>query len=357
MWRLGFSRHQLSKQRTLAAGALCLVGAATGCDKGDDTGDGDATEESSSDETSTETTGGDDGEFWAVGGDSEMLRVGLDTLDDGYVLDLAGEPDLNAIACRGVDEAWVVGAGGVALRTQDAGSSWELTSTGITSDLRGVTAALAATVWAAGDGAVLRSTDDGMSWEVHPAAQAASYTAISVEELGLLAFVGDDSGGLWRMTPDDADLRVQHPHALRDVQVSSHGEHVIAVGDAGSVLISHDGGEVFSPIETGLSPAPDLLAVTLSSNGRYGVIAGEAGILLRLADDVLVPMQLNLDLGAETAPDLHDVHADSSGGIQVVGDRGIILMSEDDGASWSMRSSPRGRDLFGIDSVDGRGHH
>jgi hypothetical protein len=63
-----------------------------------------------------EGSGGDDGpSMWVVGEDGEMLRVGWDGAAARYPLDVAH--DFYGIACRGEDEAWVVGAAGTLLRT------------------------------------------------------------------------------------------------------------------------------------------------------------------------------------------------------------------------------------------------
>src|SRR5688572_30826856 len=79
--------------------------------------------------------GGGGGGAWLVGEDGLMANLQPDgTLGDGYSLDV--DDDLLGIACRGEDTAFVVGEGGILMRTFDGGESWEALDAGTTATLR-----------------------------------------------------------------------------------------------------------------------------------------------------------------------------------------------------------------------------
>src|SRR5690348_5294905 len=66
------------------------------------------------------TTGGGGG--WLVGSSGLMQNVQTNGFASGYN---TGTTDtLNGIACRYLDEAWVVGGHGTVLYTSDGGASW-----------------------------------------------------------------------------------------------------------------------------------------------------------------------------------------------------------------------------------------
>ena len=102
---------------------------------------------------------------WLVGQSGTMLNVIHDRLGDigHYGLDV--DDDLLGIACRGTQEAWVVGSSGVILATIDAGKTWRVQDPGNGQTLRAVALAATSTVFVAGDGGVFRVTvDGGQNW-------------------------------------------------------------------------------------------------------------------------------------------------------------------------------------------------
>src|SRR5260221_9965312 len=79
-------------------------------------------------------TGGGGGGGWFVGTDSMMRNI-TDQGQLGAGYDIGTTGTLNSIACRYLDEAWVVGDAGTVLYTSDAGASWTVQNIGTTANL------------------------------------------------------------------------------------------------------------------------------------------------------------------------------------------------------------------------------
>jgi photosystem II stability/assembly factor-like uncharacterized protein len=179
-------------------------------------------------------------------------------------------------------------------------------------------------------GTLVRSTDRGRSWR--PATRAPlgepELLAVAVAPSGRAFAVGLDGAlavrapatGAWRRMPS----RVAH--RLNDV-ATPDDQHVIAVGDAGTILQSTDGGRSFVPSASGTHAS--LFAVWAA--GPTVLAAGSEGTLLR-SDDGGATWRalpsLRQDAGIAlwgSAPD--DVYLLTLNGKQ--------LHSRDHGASWT----------------------
>src|SRR5690349_18675474 len=68
------------------------------------------------------TTDGGGGGGWFVGTEGRMVNINNGELGSPY--DLGASETLHGIACRYLGEAWVVGAHGTLLYTNDAGELW-----------------------------------------------------------------------------------------------------------------------------------------------------------------------------------------------------------------------------------------
>src|SRR4051812_768034 len=123
----------MQRSRVLSLLALTMTGAfSSGCPSTEsppsDDGGG-----SSSDGGSKGGGGGT--KHWLVGQSGLMLAVGEDDARVGrYPLTIV--TDLRAIACWGAARAWVAGAGGAVLTTEDAGATWRRVDIGVQSTLQ-----------------------------------------------------------------------------------------------------------------------------------------------------------------------------------------------------------------------------
>jgi photosystem II stability/assembly factor-like uncharacterized protein len=315
-----------------------------------------------------EDDGGDDGpidpsgpsnpndpppETWMVGEEGEMLRVTPEGDASTYPLDHAG--DFEAITCHGTATAWVVGEAAAVLLTRDAGDTWMPVDLGLpaTAHLRSVATAEgrpegAETLVIAGDdGVLLRSTDGGHSFTPIDG-PAVDWTSVATDALGLVAFVAGEDGSLWR---SDAGAPLTRIHAadgepLHDVALSHDATMVVAVGEAGRMLRSHDGGDHFDPLPPATSL--DLHAAQLASDHTTIIAVGEAGVVVRIDAD---GTEVQHTLGPDDA--LLDLHVRADGLGQAVGTRGTVLLTTDAGLDWDPVDTGRTADLHGVDDF----HH
>lgn len=290
---------------------------------------------------------------WMVGDEGEMLRVSTDGDASTYPLDHTG--DLDAITCHGTATAWVVGEAAAVLLSRDAGETWDPVDVGLpaTVHLRDVAAAHgqpegAETLVIVGDGGVVvRSTDGGSSFDPIEG-PSVDWTSVATDELGEVAYVAAEDGSVWR---SDAGAPLVRAFAgagevLHDVAMSHEGTVIVAVGEAGLVLQSHDGGDHFDALPR--PTALDLHAVQLASDHTTIVAVGEAGVVVRIdADGTTVHEMLGPD---DTLYDLH-LRADGLG--QAVGTRGTVLLTTDAGLHWEPVDTGRTADLHGVDDF----HH
>ncbi len=297
-------------------------------------------------------TSGDNGNnpppsSWLVGEQGEMLALTTD--EDVSTYPLRHASDFNAIECKGAATAWVVGDEGTMLVSRDAGEQWTSIETDVTADLQSIAVAEglpegSETLWVAGhEGTVLRSVDGGLAWEP-VSGPAVDWSAVATDDVGRLAMFTGLDGSLWRSDGGQA-LTMTQPAtgiALHDVAITHDGDTVVAVGEAGTVLLSHDAGTRFTALAP-LTPL-DLYALHLGSDGETIVAVGEAGVVLRI-DDGGAHLQQTLDDDAA----LYDLHLRADGQGQAVGSAGAVLRTSDAGNSWRRVQIGRVADLFGVD--------
>ena len=187
--------------------------------------------------------------------------------------------------------------------------------------------------------AVTRSTDRGATWRRGGtrAVEGLNLFAVAVTPAGRAFAVGmdglllaRDAAGAWSRIPlGIADARLTDLHA-------GDGDHVVAVGDAGIVLSSTDGGRTFarraSGTDTGLH--------TVWGHGATVLAAGSDGVVLRSTDHGVTWTKLaglthdaGIDLWGSSARDVY-----------LVTTNGQQLRSTDAGDTWT----DVGRSLTGV---------
>jgi photosystem II stability/assembly factor-like uncharacterized protein len=119
----------------------------------------------------------------------------------------------------------------------------------------------------------------------------------------------------------------------------------VAVGDAGTIIRSTDGGVVWTPIA---SPVGDPLRA-VSFNGSTGIAVGIAGRVLRTIDG-------GLNWTKETRPTTRALYSVSMGSRMAVitGEEGGIFVSTDDGVTWAPHTAGTASGDVGV-GVGGQG--
>lgn len=161
---------------------------------------------------------------------------------------IAGRPRLDAVACQPGGGAVVAGRDGSYLTSTDGGATWAPARSPLAARARGLTSG--ARTWvAAEDGVLAQSRRPGGPW-------LAAYTGIDttlngVSALGDAVVAVGDGGTLLRSHNGGAGssfsaTRIAGGVTLRAVGLGHGSQLVVAVGDAGTVALSRDGGTTWS---------------------------------------------------------------------------------------------------------------
>jgi photosystem II stability/assembly factor-like uncharacterized protein len=293
---------------------LSLAASALGCGKDDDNGD-------SSSSSSSSTTG----TAWIVGDDAEMLRISQE--GDASPYDIEADADFLAIACQGTATAWVTGAAGTVMVTHDAGATWDRVDVGTTAALTAVAVAEhGGSVWVAGeDGTLIASHDEGSTWS-SISGPALDWSGVATDREGTSIVLVALDGSIWRGGDAISQVHATGGEVLHGVALDAQGQVAAAVGDLGTVLVSHDGGASFSSVA--VPTTRDLYAVRVIEHGEI-VAVGEAGVIVRVDES-----GATADEQLDPALSLRALHLRATGLGQAVGDAGIVLLTNDAGLSW-----------------------
>jgi len=237
---------------------------------------------------------------------------------------------LYVVALGPGEEIWAAGRAGVVVRSEDGGRTWTRRATPFDRHVFGLYAAGPGAVLAVGDyGLQLRTSDAGAHWTCLPREQdvilgriaRAGADAVVAGEFGTLerlpAGVPPGSRGTLSGVPED--------FYVFDVWLDASGKLGIAVGLAGAIVRSEDGGATWARVTAPLTQ--DLFGV--GGSGARVVVSGEGG-LLALSEDGGKTFRL---AEAPTLPvTLTDVEFADADHVFAVGPRGLVLGSNDGGA-------------------------
>jgi photosystem II stability/assembly factor-like uncharacterized protein len=272
---------------------------------------------------------------------SRRLDAGADGFGatDGTVADRYGlhrAADLFRVAARG-ERVAAAGYLGSLVVSQDGGRSWSTPATGTDEPLLAVALGPGRELWAVGrNGVVLHSEDGGVTFARRPTPFRRHLFGVLAPGAGRALVVGDfglqlatsDAGARWACIPRDEDV------ILNGARPAA-GDAAL-VGEFGTVERMTGLGP---PLRRGrLSGVPDdvyLTDVWFSADGRIGVAVGIAGTLLRSTDG-----------GASWAPvsagfttDLYGVGG-AGDVVAVAGDGGFVAVSHDQGATFARPALP-----------------
>ncbi len=241
---------------------------------------------------------------------------------------------LYAVAYGPGDELWAAGRAGVLLLSRDAGRSWLRRPTPFARHVFGLYAGAPETLLAVGDfGLQLRTQDAGAHWTCIPRAQdvilgrvvKADGDAVLVGEFGSIERLRDGhppgARGALHGVPEDT--------YVYDAWFETDGGIGIAVGLAGTILRTSDGGANWEPVKTGFSE--DLFGV--GGAGTRVAVVGEGGLVALSTDGGLTFAKAELPPLPVPLTDVDFADADRA---FAVGPRGLVLRSTDGGAHWSI---------------------
>ncbi len=254
-----------------------------------------------------------------------VLAVGywgtvLRSVDGGQVWSHQPTPTnetLYAVSLGDERRAWAVGAAGTILYSQDGGVSWvpvdvlvpadEFQDThALDSPLFDVSAVSATEAWAVGDFGLVLHTRNGTQWEVV------------------------------RIPPEDfADENIPD-RILNGVDFLDRDRGWI-VGEFGTTLRTSDGGATWTGERTFTGAVEDVYLMDVAAGGEGRAVAGgTGGVVLQTTDG-------GADWKAAKLPTTAGLFGAAwrSPAALLVGDRGVMFFSADDGQSWDEAAHPR----------------
>lgn len=192
---------------------------------------------------------------------------------------------------------WAAGSGGVILRTEDGGNTWVNASVGEDIILNDVHFLNPKQGWAAGEfGRIYRTNDGGRSWIKQKSPIEVSF--ISGESRNLFRLLFPDARGGWAFGLDGVILKtgngerwdVHHPHGAASESVLHHhlfsaalfNGRTWAVGERGTVLSAALGEKLWKAAPLKISPV-SLNGIAFGHDG-LGLIVGNRGLILRTED-------------------------------------------------------------------------
>ena len=272
----------------------------------------------------------------------------------GAPLDAAGYAlvaQTNAFAVHAVNAnvAWVAGEDGALLVTSNAGADWTLVDVQTTAHLRALRQA-DGVGWVGGDGGVLRKTSDqGLSWIAQDAGTRHTLRGVAVFDADHAWAVGDagivvatlDGGAHWSLVQTDA----ARLHAVQFIDAFAG----LAVGQGGAIIATGDGGQTWVAAPSGTVAHLGALAVFGTT---LAWAAGQGGSIVRSEDFGASWLPCNTPSTA-TLHAIGFVDADEG---WAVGEAGVVLHSTDGGANWAFQdlgTSASGATLRGLSFFGG----
>jgi photosystem II stability/assembly factor-like uncharacterized protein len=281
---------------------------------------------------------GGGGGGWLVGSSALMTNITpAGEIGSGY--NLGATETLYGIACRYLGEAWVVGAAGTLLYTNDAGRSWTAQTIPTGADLRAIATQDAGPVFVAGDGVFMTSSDTGAHW-ASLGDGVTKFRSVAAAQQGTTVLAVSDDGHLFSYENGALVPRGTIAGA-RAIAISPDGETALLVGNG--IQRSLDGGKTWTPLAVDTSIGFEDVRVNEDGDG---VAVGTGGAIAVIDGDGVVIQHVG-------TADLHTLHIAEVGYSSTgytAGEGGQVFLTHDGG--WSWEPGPNvGKTVFGVDEI------
>lgn len=234
---------------------------------------------------------------------------------------------------------WAVGNAGAIRKTSSAGVNWTANTSGTTQALNAVAAGDATNAWAVGNvGTIVATTNGGTTPWTAQISNASGSDLFGVSFVNAGAWNGIAVGAGGRVVWTNNGGSVWSPgtsgvgSTLRSVSVQST-TLAIAVGDAGVIVKSIDGGSTW--VQKGVNVTAENLTGVVMASATVGWATGVNATVLQTTDGGETwAHQMS---GVAATVSLKDVKFADATKAVAVGAGGVVLKSTDGGVQWSRR--------------------
>jgi len=261
---------------------------------------------------------------------------------------------------------FIVGEGGLILRTLDAGLTWNEQASGTTYDLRSITCPSIYTAFAAGDhGTILKTNNGGATWAKMPTTVTTNFESINFNDLFHGVVVGGDPGQTFftddGITWTSVLLVVPHGQLYLGPYGVFHSVHLLTtqygyiVGDPDHSY-TDPYGRVTTTSGYGIAKTADggdtwTIQASMQHNVLRGVFfitvatgwaVGDKGTILKTVDGGATWVAQT----SGTSYNLNAVYFPSSSVGYIVGTGGLVLKTIDAGVTWIQMINDTNYDLY-----------
>ncbi|MBD3383476.1 T9SS type A sorting domain-containing protein [candidate division KSB1 bacterium] len=251
--------------------------------------------------------------------------------------------------------AFAVGTQGTIIRTDDGGLNWTMQFTDVTKEFFGVHFFNNTTGTVVGeDGIIMRTTNGGQNWIQQESGVSVHLRSVYFETADIGIVVGDsgtvlktgNGGNSWNRVTIQGDPTMN----LYDIQIKDITTEIMIVGDDATMIRTSLGDIGFEDI-IGESVYFDPLSLRGLNHvsGSTWICVGLGGAAFRSLDngDSWSPVSLPNINGR----DLYDISFGTSTHGMIVGEEGVVYLTEDGGNTWSEEQAESVR-LLGLSAVD-----
>jgi photosystem II stability/assembly factor-like uncharacterized protein len=245
-------------------------------------------------------------------------------------------------------ERWVAGSNGFVARSSMGITVWTPVSIGTTADLSSILESSSGNAWIGGEGGAVR-VQSGVSWLIRNVPSGGQNVSLFTRNSGGAIAVGD-AGGIWKTTNGGVDWVPQSSGTTVALRAGAGfiTSNAWIVGDGGTILKTTNGGTLWTSMPSGTTA--DLYDIAEVASGVLEAV-GDFGTILRSTDTGLTWTQI--PSGATER--LRDVGTSGANGNWhiVVGDGGVVLKTTTNGLTWC-RLDADDRDLVHGDAATTR---
>lgn len=259
---------------------------------------------------------------------------------------------LNGVSSGGANQACAVGLSGVIVTTNDGGTTWTTQTTGITTNMWGVSFVSPTRGWAAGNsGKILTTSDGGTTWTTQTSATASNLYAVYFVDANYGWAVGNqgkveattNGGSTWTLQTSNLTLSpppIRAIPALQGVYFTSSTQGW-AVGGSGSIIATTDGGATWAIQTSGTTSA---LTSVYFVNATTGWAVGGSGTILTTSNGGSTWTRQT----SGTTNSLTSVYFYSATQGWAVGSSGTILTTNNGGVTWVSQTSGTSTSIQGV---------